>query len=316
MLNRRLIAFASFLGLIAFAQPCWSENATLLASSTAKAAALAGDDLKYLTLLCKPVQFQGEAMGKLPMPVSPFKIFDNVYFLGTNRVSSLAITTSRGIILIDAMNNTSEADQYILGGLKKAGLDPQQVKYILITHGHGDHYGGARELKAQIPGARLLMGAADWDFAAMRPKKQGQDLPPARDMSVTDGQKVMLGDETITVYVTPGHTPGSLAMIIPIKYQGVTHVMSLWGGTTFFPEPYGLAEFRISLDRFRNLERAAHSEGRLSTHPMWTGATIKMDEMRSHPSSPNPFFESASTMDRYTKVQDACYEATVAQVPN
>ena len=83
-----------------------------------------------------------KALMEIPAP-PPGKAFDNLYFVGSKWVSSWAITTSAGIILIDAMDDEEEAQRIVEGGLKTLGLDPAQVKTILITHGHGDHYGGA-----------------------------------------------------------------------------------------------------------------------------------------------------------------------------
>src|SRR5262245_27909464 len=73
----------------------------------------------------------------------PAKVFDNLYFVGTKIHSSWALTTSDGIILIDTLYEYA-SDEAIVGGLKKLGLDPASVKYVIISHGHGDHVGGAK----------------------------------------------------------------------------------------------------------------------------------------------------------------------------
>jgi len=65
--------------------------------------------------------------------------FDNLYFVGADWVSAWAIKTSDGIILIDALNIQAEAAALIEGGMRKLGLDPAQIKYVIVTHGHGDH---------------------------------------------------------------------------------------------------------------------------------------------------------------------------------
>jgi hypothetical protein len=91
----------------------------------------------------------------------PAKVFDNVYWVGTKINSSWAIKTDAGIILIDTMYNYA-AETEIVQGLKKLGLDPATIKYVIVSHGHGDHDEGAKMLQDKY-GARIIMGAPDWD---------------------------------------------------------------------------------------------------------------------------------------------------------
>jgi metallo-beta-lactamase class B len=80
----------------------------------------------------------------------PTKVFDNLYFIGIPAVSAWAITISAGIIIIDSLNNAREAETFVEGGLRKLGLDPAQAKYVLITHAHTDHCGGAQYLADKL----------------------------------------------------------------------------------------------------------------------------------------------------------------------
>ena len=91
----------------------------------------------------------------------PAKVFDNLYFVGTKIHSSWALTGSEGIILIDTLYDYA-SEEAIVGGLKKLGLDPAKVKYVIISHAHGDHVGGAKLMQDRF-GSRLVMGAPDWD---------------------------------------------------------------------------------------------------------------------------------------------------------
>ena len=96
----------------------------------------------------------------------PAKVFDNLYFLGQSEYSSWAVTTSQGIIIIDAIFDYSVEDE-VVGGMKKLGLDPAQIKYVIVSHGHGDHSGGAKFLQDKF-GARVILSAADWDLLDRR----------------------------------------------------------------------------------------------------------------------------------------------------
>ena len=187
----------------------------------------------------------------------PTRVFDNLYYIGQKGVGAWAVTTSEGIILIDAIY-TGTLETTLLPGFKKLGLDPSTVKYVMVTHGHGDHSGGAKYFQDKGD-ARIILSTADWDLlerptapgrgggaggsgrggvvggsgrsgVAVRPARVPDDKP-RRDLVGTDGQKLTLGDTTITLVLTPGHTPGTISVIIPVKENGKSHVAGLWGGT-------------------------------------------------------------------------------------
>jgi metallo-beta-lactamase class B len=109
--------------------------------------------------------------------VEPVKVSDNLYFVGEKEYSAWAVTTSEGIILLDTIWAYSVEDE-IVGGLKKLGLDPAQIKYALVTHGHIDHVGGARYLQDHF-GTRIIMSAADWDLVDQSPRIAAK---PKRDL--------------------------------------------------------------------------------------------------------------------------------------
>ena len=147
----------------------------------------------------------------------PARVFDNLYFLGQTEYSVWAVTTSAGIILIDAIFDYSVDDE-VVGGLKKLGLDPATIKYVVISHGHSDHSGGAKYLQDRF-NARVILTAADWDLL-----DRSNGTKPRRDMVAVDGQKLTLGDTTLTLYNTPGHTMGTLSTLIPVTDHGTRHI--------------------------------------------------------------------------------------------
>jgi metallo-beta-lactamase class B len=119
------------------------------------------------------------------------------------------------------MNTPAEVDKYILPNMKTVGLDPSRLKILIMSHGHPDHFGGGKYLVDKYH-VRAYLSQADWDLAEKTSKEPGYNrgMPPDRDMVVKDGDTIKLGDETLKVYITPGHSPGSLAMIIPVKDKG------------------------------------------------------------------------------------------------
>ena len=97
----------------------------------------------------------------------PYKVFDNLYFIGTRIHSAWALTTSEGIVVIDTLFDYAIEPQ-IVEGIRKLGLDPGDIEYVLISHAHGDHDQGAALLQERY-GAKIVMGAPDWDSTLQRP---------------------------------------------------------------------------------------------------------------------------------------------------
>ena len=143
----------------------------------------------------------------------PFQIFDNVYFVGNDNVSSYLITTSDGLVLIDTTNGL--VVKRTLEHIRQLGFDPMDLKYVFVTESHEIHYGGAAEIKA-MTGATICLGAADWDFLEQATARADQveydwttEVPPPRDHETQDGEVITVGDSRFTLYLTPGHTPGT-----------------------------------------------------------------------------------------------------------
>src|SRR6202161_131926 len=155
--------------------------------------------------------------------VEPVKVFDNLFFFGQSEYAVWAITTSEGIIVLDTIFDYS-GEEEVASGMKKMGLPPANIKYAVVTHAHPDHDGGARFLQDHY-GTRVIMSPADWDVL-----DRTNGTKPKRDLAATDGQKLTLGDTTITLYITPGHTPGTISTVFPVKDNGIPHLAALWGG--------------------------------------------------------------------------------------
>jgi len=292
------------------------RNPAAVKQHTERAHQLAGEDLKdSIGLLCTPAT--ATAYAKTLQDPPPTRVFDNLYYVGLGYVSAWALTTSDGIILFDTLDNPAEAQQYIVGGLKTLGLDPENIKYIIVTHGHGDHYGGAKYMQDRFPKARLLMSEADYALAeksASSGKGPFAKVPaPRRDMVITDGEVLRLGNTTIPLYITPGHTPGTISTILTVKDHGKRHIISFWGGTTPPRDHATLVQYDQSFQRFTKLVNDAGAEGLISNHPVWDGSVSKIGKLRANPAGPNPFLIGKTLMDRYATVQEECIQAGLAQ---
>jgi metallo-beta-lactamase class B len=161
-------------------------------------------------------------------------VFDNLYFVGGKVHSAWALTTSDGIILIDTIYPYN-SEELIVGGMQKLGLDPKQVKYVIITHGQGDHVGGAKMMQDRFS-SRIVMGEPDWRFVENSVNRYGQgetSVKPRKDIVAQDGQKITLGDTTVTLVFTPGHTEGTFSLFFQVKDNGKPLTVAYSGGTAF-----------------------------------------------------------------------------------
>src|SRR6476469_9647864 len=207
---------------------------------------------------------------------SPYKVFDNFYWLGTRQHSSWALRTSEGLILIDT-NFAWATEPEIINGLTTLGLDPRQIKYVVISHAHGDHDQGAAELQKRF-GAKVVMGAPDWESTLQRPASAAGGVP-TRDVAVgPDGMKLTLGDTTIDIVLTPGHTPGTLSYVFPVKDQGRTLLVAYSGGTltgAFGSDATRWDEYVESQNRIAKAAANAGATVILSNHSEYDNAYTK-----------------------------------------
>jgi len=259
------------------------------------------------------------AMQKLP-PLAPMQVMDELYFLGNYWTSAWAIKTSAGLIIIDALDNAAEAKQYIEDGLRTVGLNPADIKYVVVSHAHGDHYGGAEYLKEKF-NPRIVMSEIDWkvfEDPAFNPKRIPLfDPPPKRDMAVNDGDTITLGDTTIKLYIVPGHTLGTLATVFTVHDHGEAHRAVAWGGTAynFGPLPDRLQIYADTTEKYRGIMQQEKADIFLSNHVSFDAAIAKMAALKERkPGAPNPFVVGEDTVQRFLTVLGECALATKAYV--
>jgi metallo-beta-lactamase class B len=245
--------------------------------------------------------------------VDPAKVFDNLYFVGGRVHSAWALTTSDGIILIDTIYPYN-SEELIVGGLQKLGLDPKSIKYVIISHAHGDHIGGAEMLQTRY-GARVVMGGPDWDLVAKYPNRY-KTMAPKRDMVATDGGKITLGGQTVTTWLTPGHTPGTLSYIFTVLDRGKPVNVVYSGGTAFnfvnnTPDP-GIRNFQTYIDSQKHIAAKAAETGAavlLSNHSEFDNALNKNRMLAGRGNGPHPYEVGAEGVQRYFRVMQGCARA-------
>jgi metallo-beta-lactamase class B len=313
-------AFAGFSGAAA------QGDAKVSKGHVDTATATAGTDLVGWLSLCRPARIPSQdhrpgMTSDKPNPLAallgdkvaaePMKVFDNLYFVGTKFVTAWAITTSQGIILVDALNNDEEAERVITGGLRKVGLDPAQIKYLVISHGHGDHYGGAGHIVEKYK-PRVVMSEIDWRELE-KPVLQFDNMlfgrPPKRDLSVADGHTLELGDTVVELYVTPGHTLGTLTTVFTVKDGSTSHRAMLWGGTAFnfgqiAPQMRG---YVASADRMRALAARQKVDVMLANHVSYDAGLDRMARLAARrQGEAHPYVIGPENVARALTVIGAC----------
>ena len=157
------------------------------------------------------------------------------------------------------------------------------------------------------------MSPADWDVLDRRTN----GTKPKRDIEATDGQKLTLGDVTLTLYITPGHTLGTISTIIPLRDNSQPHVAAAWGGTRF---NFGrnleqLKMYAASAARFRDIADKARADVMFSNHTEYDGSKQKLPAVLARkPGQPNPYVVGKDGVKRYLTVANECAQAAVAGV--
>ncbi len=243
----------------------------------------------------------------------PAKVFDNLYFVGGKIQSSWALTTKEGIILIDTIYPYN-SEELVIGGMKKLGLDPKNIKYVLISHAHADHIGGAEMLQTRYK-ARIVMGGPDWDWVEKYPNRY-KTMAPKRDIVATDGMKITLGGTTVTIWLTPGHTPGTMSYTFAVLDRGKPFNVAYSGGTAFnfvnnTPDP-GIKNFQTYIDSQKHMAAEAASTGAtvlLSNHSEFDNAFNKNRMLAGRGKGPHPYEIGTDLVQRYFQVSQGCARA-------
>jgi len=247
----------------------------------------------------------------------PARVFDNLYFVGGKVHSAWALTTSEGIIIIDTIYPYNSRE-LIIGGLEKLGLNPEDIRYVIISHAHGDHIGGAQLLQERF-NAQVVMGEADWELVERYPNRYATMSPTRRDgrgLVAYDGMDITLGDTTVRLWETPGHTRGTLSYTFTVFDNGEPINVAYSGGTAFnfvnnTPDP-GIQNFQTYIDSQRHIaEQAAavNASVILSNHSVFDNAVSRNRMLAGRGDGPHPYVLGEEWVQRYFQVMEGCARA-------
>ena len=190
----------------------------------------------WLNLVCAFIAFfgfmsvQAQEVSPLDDPkfqrVEPFQVFDNLYYVGAKWVSAWVLETDQGLILFDSLYG--ELTDIAIDGIRDLGMDPNDIRYLIVSHAHFDHIGGARRIQDEF-GAVVLMTDEDWQMTD-EPAIYREYPKPIRHLTATHGGTLNLGREKLNFMKTPGHTTGVLSTSFTVYDNGYPHAAVMFGG--------------------------------------------------------------------------------------
>jgi metallo-beta-lactamase class B len=266
--------------------------------------------------LCIPPAPAGPAPANAGPPArdmwhaEPARVADNLYFLGTKIHNAWAIVGSDGIIILEALYDYAAADE-IIGGMKKLGLDINKVKYVILSHAHADHDGGAKLLQDTIRGVHLVYGAEDWEAVDKSTNHAGGK--PKHDMVGADGMRISVGDASVQIVKMPGHTPGTLSFLFEVKDNGKPLRIAYVGGTAI-PFNADAAYYDGYIASSRKMAKAAADFGAtvlMSNHTEFDNGFFRAHAAANRKrGEPNPYDVGKEAVARYFTVVEDCATAT------
>jgi metallo-beta-lactamase class B len=256
-------------------------------------------------------------------PTEPFRVVGNVYYVGTAGLSSFLITSSQGHVLIDT--GLPEANPQIKANIEKLGFKVGDIKQLLNTHAHLDHTGGLAELKKET-GASFAASAGDKPLleGGYYPGQENESalaFPPLKvDRVVGEGDKVTVGDTSLTALMMPGHSPGCTTWTMTARENGKDYRVLFFCSATVAlnklvgtpTHPTIVADYRQTFVRARDLKVDVF----LAPHPEMFGMAEKRGSIRE--GGPNPFVKegefNAYAAELETRFETELAKQTAAQV--
>ncbi len=192
------------------------------------------------------------------LSVDPFKIAGNLYYVGSAMCSTHLIDTGEGLIILDTP--TGGELPFLLNSIWKLGFDPRDIKYIIVSHAHMDHYGCVNAL-VHISGAKTVMSEVDAkdminrkDYFIAHTKLGGDYCETFdTDIMLKDGDILKLGNTEIRCVLTPGHTIGTMSHFWDVEENGKVYKVGIYGGAGFVTlSPKWIKKDGGNVDEVRN----------------------------------------------------------------
>ena len=206
--------------------------------------------------------------------VAPFKVFDNLYYVGVKKISAWLLESDQGLILFDSLYG--DLTGLAIESIRELGFDPDDIRYVIVSHAHRDHIGGARRLQEEF-GSVVMMTEADWSIAAE--PANPEDYPkPIRHLSASDGSTLNLGRTRLRFFQTPGETPGVLSTRFTVYDNGYPHEAFLFGGADL--NFAGIQQTELYINSVERLMQLEGIEVNIPNHPEFGEVFERYESLR------------------------------------
>ncbi len=231
--------------------------------------------------------------------IDPFRIYGNLYYVGDKKVCMHLIDTGEGLILFDT--GYRHALHLLLESIRQLGFDPKDIRFIIHSHGHFDHFGGGNEMR-ELYGATIFMSAVDTQLLREMPERALMHCGPEPfdricwpDEEIRDGDHIRLGNTDIRCLLTPGHTMGTMTFFFDAQGENGPKHVAYMGGVGFltvykeYTRQYGLPENKAQLMK-KSIRKVWNEpvEIVIGNHPNQNCTIEKREYMLKHPGK-NPF---------------------------
>lgn len=226
--------------------------------------------------------------------IEPFRIFGNLYYVGDRKVTSHLIDTGDGLILFDT--GYGHTTHMMLSSIRALGFDPMDIRYIIHSHGHFDHFGSGNELRA-LTGAKVFMSGVDTRLLREKPERaliqwgpRPEDPVCWPDVEIEDGDHIRLGNTDITCVLSPGHTCGTMTFFFDVTDGERTLRAGYFGGAGLLTvyKDY-CRKFDLPLNKSQMLAETLHKlknyhvDIMLGNHPPQNRTLEKRENMLEYP---------------------------------
>lgn len=218
--------------------------------------------------------------------VEPFQVFDNLYYVGAKWVSAWLYVTDQGLILIDSLYG--DLTDLAIENIRTLGFDPNDISYLIVTHAHYDHVGGARRFQDEF-GAVVMMTETDWQMTT-EPAIYQEYPTPIRHLAANDGSTLTLGREQLQFFETPGHTPGVLSLAFTVYDDGYPREAFMFGGVGL--NFSGVERTESYINSVERLQKMRGIEVNIPNHESTAGVFARNERLKNRKNGePHPFVD-------------------------
>lgn len=239
-------------------------------------------------------------------------IFDDLLIISQKETNCFVLKSTEGLVVIDAIWPCEEAFNAIVSAIIDVGWKPEEIKKLVLTHGHVDHTGCGKWIVNAF-NAKTYLSERDDIFWENEPAKKSRPetwKDYEIDVYVKDGDMITLGDKTIYVYDTPGHTPGGLSFIFSVTESKHIYQAALWGGSNPPANLQDVIIYMESLDYFMEQAENKKVEIALSNHTGLDNGIERIEYSRKRMSyMPNIYLIGQQGFRKYCQLfRNLCYE--------